>query len=230
MTFEKRIWKRIQKIKQSSTEQTVDNKVYNGKITDMTYCDKITKDTHNLMLELMRDTRLDGKERYIGLCEDIKGNIVHSKEQCTGTECSVPSEKADILSCPIGTKQIGDYHTHPNGDITISRGDILHTAISNRQFFCIGTSKKDIVKCHGIKDHTISEMGSDIRRLIDKGEMREAKRLINIAEDIMDMHKIGTEPLGSESYWGNVLDARCKITWHRSDSSPRKYIARVTKE
>jgi len=206
------------------------NKVYNKKDVDMIYCDKITKATHNLMLELMRDTRLDGKERYIGLCEDIEGNIVPSKEQCTGTECSVPSEKADMLSCPISTKQIGDYHTHPSEDITISRDDILHTAISNRQFFCIGTSKKDIVKCYGIKDRTISEIGNDIRGLIDKGEMREAKRVANIAEDIMDMHKIGTEPIGSESYWGNILDVECKITWHRSDSRPRKYIAKVTKE
>lgn len=116
------------------------------KATVMQYCEKLTKDTHKLMLKLMRDTRQDGKERYIKLCEAMDRNIMSSTTICTGNECSVPSKEADKLDCPANTKPIGDYHTHPNDNITISRGDILHSAAYRNRFFCIGTSNKDIVK------------------------------------------------------------------------------------
>lgn len=196
----------------------------------MRYCEKLTKDTYKLMLELMRNTRKDGRERYIKLCEDMDRTIKSSVTQCTGSECSVPSKEADKLVCPVNTTPIGDYHTHPNDNITISRGDILHSAASRNRFFCIGTSNKNIVKCYGIKDRAIMEIGHDIRKSIDRGDMREVRKLGDIAENIMDMRKTDTESLNSESYWRNVLDVECKIAWNRSDDHHRKYIAKVTKE
>lgn len=95
--------------------------------------------------------------------------------ECTGTKCSI---KEGV--CREGNIQIGNYHTHPRADATMSITDMVTGCSENVQ--CIGSSRLNNITCfirkteesQCLKDtspfedeeHDILEKGSEIREIL----------------------------------------------------------------
>lgn len=195
----------------------------------MINCDNITKGTKDLMLSLIDKSDDENREHYIKLCEDINGNIT-SSNVCVGKECEIPLKGIAKTQCPINTKTIGDFHTHPwfegiekepLGGLIPTEQDIVGTVSDGYSSFCHGHSdiqspvkvnskwmerKTNTVDCYDIKDKELLEFGREAQQLAQKGNTRQAiKKIIPL------MFK-RTEKLGYPFSKGAVLDTKCKLT------------------
>lgn len=130
----------------------------------MIECNKITKNTKDLMLSLINKSEKDNREHGLLLCKEENGDITHSNICVGGSNCEIILKDA---KCPVGTIMIGDFHTHPGrGKIpSYSRSkpsikDIAATTSYGRKSLCIGYShrSKNHIKCYDITDKTILEL------------------------------------------------------------------------
>ncbi len=152
--------------------------------------DDIIKD----MKDRIKNTRKLGIELGFALCidknpninhdknpninHDINHNINHNKKiitkgsECTGEKCSI---KAGV--CNKNQLQIGNYHTHPRTDPTMSITDMVTGCSESVQ--CIGSARSNSIVCFIRKteeskcledtspfedeEHKILQKGSEIR-------------------------------------------------------------------
>ncbi len=150
-------------------------------------CDKITKETKELMFQLIKKSTKN--EYLIKLCEDKNGNIVPSKF-CKGTKCHVKTAEMVKLSCPTGTIEIGNFHTHPSSRYPSDNDIILvaSTTIHTNPFLCIGASwsdtKKektdiiDMIRCYEVTDKELLRLGKESQELVWQGKIDKAKKEI----------------------------------------------------
>lgn len=187
-------------------------------------CEKFKKETKDLMFSLIDDSDDKNKEHYIKLCEDVNGDIT-SSNVCIGSECAIPLKEIAKTKCPVNTKAIGDFHTHPwfngienepFGGIIPTVQDIIATASEGYSSFCHGHSdiksikidkewverKTNIINCYDIKDKELLDLGNEAQRLAQEGKIRQAKKKI-----IPLMFK-RAEKLGRSS----ILHTKCKLT------------------
>lgn len=127
------------------------------------------------MKDKIKETKKLKIELGFALCIDKSSNIITKGPECTGTRCSI---KAGV--CKEGHTQIGNYHTHPRTDATMSITDMVTGCSENIQ--CIGSSRLNNVVCFSRKtdesqclkdtssfedeEHKILEKGSEIREIL----------------------------------------------------------------
>jgi hypothetical protein len=128
------------------------------------------------MKDKIKETKKLKIELGFALCTEKDSNIISKGTDCTGTRCSI---KAGI--CREGNTQIGNYHTHPRTDATMSITDMVTGCSENIQ--CIGSARLTNVVCFSRKteesqclkdtssfedeEHKILEKGSEIRDILD---------------------------------------------------------------
>jgi hypothetical protein len=114
-------------------------------------------------------------ELGFALCTDKDSNIIANGPECTGTNCSIKAG-----TCKEGDIQIGNYHTHPRGDATMSITDMVTGCSESVQ--CIGSVRLNNIVCFHRKteesqclkdispfedeEHEILENYSDIREIL----------------------------------------------------------------
>ena len=128
------------------------------------------------MKDKIKETRKLKIELGFALCTEKDSNIITKGPECTGTKCSI---KAGV--CKKGDTQIGNYHTHPRTDATMSITDMVTGCSEKVQ--CIGSTRLNNVICFSRKtdeyqclkdtssfeeeEHKILEKGSKIREILD---------------------------------------------------------------
>lgn len=177
----------------------------------MLNCKKITKDTQDLMFELMRNSVKDKRERYIKLCENKNKDVV-SSTPCAGSKCQVSIKKINKLECPTNTDLVGDFHTHPISNSNISDSDILGPATFPSKSFCIGSSPVNTIRCYDVKNKELSKLGDEVQELVQKGKMNDVLNIGAKMRIILSSLGRRSEPYFSASYWKDVLEATCEIT------------------
>jgi hypothetical protein len=133
----------------------------------------------NIILDMkdkIKETKKLKIELGFALCTEKDSNIIDKGPECTGTRCSI---KEGV--CKEGNIQIGNYHTHPRTDATMSITDMVTGCSENIQ--CIGSAKLNNVVCFPRKteesqclkdtspfedeEHEMLEKGSEIREILD---------------------------------------------------------------
>lgn len=198
-------------------------------------CNKITEETKGMMFSLIEKSEKEKREYHIELCEDKNGNIVHSNF-CAGTLFKTPKiepkkglitfgrisakKMTKLCQCPANTKEIGDFHTHLQ-DVEPSEPDIVSTASSNEQFFCIGARDRewisemksnkliDKIVCYDITDKKLLRLGKDAQELAQKeGIDKVKKKIIPMMFDRISQVRRGSPYIVVPG----LLDIKCKMT------------------
>jgi proteasome lid subunit RPN8/RPN11 len=130
------------------------------------------------MKDKIKDTKKLKIELGFALCTEKNSNIITKGPECIGTKCSIKAE-----TCKNNQTQVGDYHTHPRSDATMSITDMV-TGCSEKME-CIGSAKSNNVVCFSRKtekseslcledidpfedeEHKILEKGSEIREILN---------------------------------------------------------------
>jgi hypothetical protein len=182
-------------------------------------CDKITKETKELMFQLIENSD-NGNEHFIKLCEDKNGNIMHSKF-CVGNLCTVSVDEQKKISCPAGTIEIGNFHTHPF-DRDPSVDDIVLATANTTPFLCIGKSgadkftKKtknleiiDKIRCYDVIDKELLRLGERAQNLAWQGKIDKAKKeIIPMMFDRIEKIKGGRE----DNEVSGLLNLQCEMS------------------
>jgi hypothetical protein len=179
---------------------------------DMTDCDKLTEETKGLMFSLIKRTRKEQKEHLINLCENKNKSIVHSNV-CVGSYCEISSSVRKKVKCPVGTKEIGNFHTHPDQNPTAwaikpSPGDVGSAAYHEAPFICIGVNSLiDTIVCYDVIDKEILRLGKDFKRLEKEGaKLKVLNEKALIIEDRIRKLK------GIDIVKSKLLDKKCEMT------------------
>lgn len=131
------------------------------------------------MKNKIKETRKLRIELGFALCTEKDSNkdhkVIIKGSECTGTKCSI---KEGV--CREENTQIGNYHTHPMADATMSITDMVTGCSENIQ--CIGSVRSNNIVCFSRKtdefqclkdtssfeneEHKILEKGSEIREIL----------------------------------------------------------------
>jgi hypothetical protein len=127
------------------------------------------------MRDRIKETRKLKIELGFALCTDKGSNIITKGPECIGTKCSIKEG-----SCKEGYIQIGNYHTHPRTDATMSITDMVTGCSENIQ--CIGSTRLNNIVCFSRKteeyqclkdtssfedeEHEILQKGSELREIL----------------------------------------------------------------
>jgi hypothetical protein len=158
------------------------------------------KDINNKMMKSLEGTKRNNNEHAFDICsgEDIS---------TTGIEEGSEHHITIRNKCPIGSKTVGNVHTHTNlslsnNDTIPSSGDMMETIERNLDFVCVSgnnyNSGKPMVRCFGqndIKSEINTVLGikkwepneSNIRkssRLVTKRMMKEKDYLDKMSAKI----------------------------------------------
>lgn len=105
------------------------------------------KNVHNKMIQSLEKTREDKCEHAFDICSGID---VPTTDIEKGSEYHVDIRK----TCPIGTKSLGNFHTHvhlseSNNDAIPSSGDMMETIERDLNFVCVAGHNKNgsITRC-----------------------------------------------------------------------------------
>ena len=79
-------------------------------------------------------------ELGFSLCSEKDSNIITKGSECTGNRCSIRPG-----TCRKGQDKVGDYHTHPMTESTMSIADIIEGC--SQKIECIGSAKFDNIVC-----------------------------------------------------------------------------------
>lgn len=100
----------------------------------------------NSMSRLVKRTKKSDIEYGFNLCAAEEKNEITFGGICKGIECELDISKG----CPKGTKDIGDFHTHPRDNIEMSFTD-MEALPYEKKFGCIGTNGRMV--CYSAKEH-----------------------------------------------------------------------------
>ncbi len=92
------------------------------------------------MKDKIKETKKSKIELGFSLCIEKNSNIITKGSECTGTRCSI---RTGI--CKEDYTKIGDYHTHPRSDATMSITDMVTGCSEYVQ--CIGSAKSNNIVC-----------------------------------------------------------------------------------
>jgi hypothetical protein len=167
------------------------------------------------MLKLI-DLQLDtGKEHGMLLCKN--GDKIVTSDSCRGAKCGIIPKKFERLSCPKGTKEIGEYHTHPNLEYELpSIGDIKVSATKNHKLFCIGKGKRSdtkhhkLIHCYNIKNRELKRLGKEYAKADE-----EKRKEISRSMDLM---------MSGKAIVNDLLNERCMFEDIRDPISPPSII------
>lgn len=174
---------------------------------NMLDCDKITKETKDLMFQLMKNSSVDYKRYYTLLCENKDKDII-SSDTCVGLLCTIPIGEKEKITCPNGTKEIGDFRTNIIREL--GPDDIVGVAANTFQSFCIGYVPKNTITCYDIKDKELLRLGSSTKDLTKKGKIQKIHNIVSKMHNILKYRGYGTN-------LSNVLDTKCVLTRRRDD-------------
>jgi hypothetical protein len=96
------------------------------------------------MKDKIKETKKSKIELGFALCTEKDSNIITKGPECIGTRCSI---KEGV--CKKDHTHIGNYHTHPRTDATMSITDMVTGCSENIQ--CIGSTKLNNVICYSRK-------------------------------------------------------------------------------
>ena len=170
-------------------------------------CDKIKKETKDLMFKLMKNSSTDHKQRYILLCED-KGKNIISSDICIGSLCSTPIGEREKITCPESTKEIGDFRTQIVREL--GPGDIAQVAVNTLQSFCVGYVPTNTIRCFDIKNKELLRLGRNTQDLVKKRKIQEIHNIVSKMHDILKHRGYGNN-------WPGILDTKCVLTRRRDD-------------
>jgi hypothetical protein len=155
--------------------------------------DNIIKD----MKDKIKETKKLKIEFGFALCTEKDFNkdhkIIIKGSECTGTRCSIKTG-----TCKVNHVQIGNYHTHPRTDATMSITDMVTGCSENIQ--CIGSARLNNIICFSRKtdesqcledtssfedeEHKILEKGSEIREIIDSPRSIVKTGIYNVLKEL----------------------------------------------
>lgn len=142
-----------------------------------------TKSSKERMFEVLDKSIENDREYYTKICN--KDNKLLVSNVCEGTKCQI--EKV-TTKCPINTKEIGYFHTHPGGTKSLSALDITHAFSLNHKIMCLGYKENINIKninkvdCYVISNnlHNTVKEQHKLHKLIDNAEAnKEIKVLRN---------------------------------------------------
>lgn len=124
------------------------------------------KDINNKMISSLEKTKGSNNEHAFDICS---GRDAHTTDIEEGNEYHV-----DIRNkCPVGTKSIGNFHTHvhlseSNNEPIPSSGDMMETIERDLDFVCImgSTNNKQPMRCFDQKN-----IKSEINTVLTKAKL-----------------------------------------------------------
>ena len=111
--------------------------------------DRLPREVVRALLELAERSGRTGREWAASLC--ARDGRLFVGGACGGTECSVSPP-----SCPPGSAQVGDAHTHPDGCLAPSPGDLVAKMAANledpgRRIDCLSAPGERAVACVALR-------------------------------------------------------------------------------
>jgi len=112
----------------------------------MNVCDILSSEK-NAVHKIIELSKKDGLEHGFTLCKLPDGSL-HPNYELHGT-----SMETYLPLCPLGSKEVGTIHTHPNGVPLPSELDILSSLEYDVDFSCVADEDKKVYCVVFNKDH-----------------------------------------------------------------------------
>jgi hypothetical protein len=145
------------------------------------------------MKNKIKETKKLKIELGFPLCTEKDSNIIVKGPECIGSRCSI---KEGV--CREGHTHIGNYHTHPRTDATMSITDMVTGCSENIQ--CIGSVKLNNVVCFSRKteesqclkdtssfedeEHEILKKGSEIGDMLSSPKSIMKTGIYNVLKEL----------------------------------------------
>lgn len=140
------------------------------------------KDIKNKMMKSLEETRRNSNEHAFDICSD---GYISTTDIEEGNEHHITIKN----KCPIGSKTVGNLHTHTNlalssNDTIPSSGDMMETIERNLDFVCVSGNNidngKPMVRCfdqNDIKSEIYSLLGAK-KWKPNEDNVRKSSRLV----------------------------------------------------